>query len=110
MGSTPFWRTEVVQFSMLPPELQKITPTCPSCKKGVSSTLDVVFKKASLPCPHCKSILEFSAASVSRSFQSMGDVEKASKKIEEARGEYTKTLDRFKSALADLVKGVRVSS
>jgi hypothetical protein len=40
----------------------------------------------------------------------MADVEKASKKIEEAREEYAKTVNRFKSALADLVKGTRVSS
>lgn len=95
---------------MLPPELQKLSLTCPNCKKGIPLTLDVVFRKASATCTNCSTVLELQAPMISRTFQAMGDVEKVAKKIEDARAEYTKTVERFKSAVSDLVKAVKVSS
>lgn len=40
----------------------------------------------------------------------MSDAEKAAKRVEEVRADYTKSVERFKAAVADLVKAVRVSS
>lgn len=95
---------------MLPADLQKVTLVCPSCKKGLSLTLQQVFKRASAQCPHCNSEIQFQAGQVSRVLQMMSDAEKAAKRVEEVRADYTKSVERFKAAVADLVKAVRVSS
>jgi len=95
---------------MLPPELQKVEFTCPSCKKALSLTLDIVFKRASVQCIHCKCVIEFAGPLVARTLQSVSDVEKGAARIAEVRTEYTKTVERFKGAIADLLKTAKISS
>ncbi len=95
---------------MLPPELQKVAFTCPSCSKGITLTLDIVFKRASIQCVHCKSTVEFDGPVVARALQSVGDVEKGAAKMAEVRSDYTKTVERFKGTVADLLKTARVTS
>jgi hypothetical protein len=97
------------ELPLLPADLQKVSLVCPSCKKGLSMTLQQVFKRASVPCPHCQTEIQFQAGHVSRVLQMMGDAEKAAKRVEEVRVEYMKSVERFKAAVADLVKTVRAS-
>ena len=95
---------------MLPPELQKVSFTCPSCKKGLALTLDSVFRKASITCVHCSTVIEFQGPVITKVLQTVGDVEKAAARMVEVRTDYTKTVERFKAVVADLLKTVRVSS
>jgi len=95
---------------MLPPELQKVTLTCPSCKKGLSLTLDAVFRKASIQCVHCKTVIEFQGQAITKTLQVVGDVEKAVARMSEVRTEYSKTVERFKAAVSDLLKTAKISS
>ena len=95
---------------MLPPELQKVAFTCPSCKKGLSLTLDIVFKRASVQCVHCTGVIEFEGPVVARALQSVSAVEKGAAQMTAVRTEYTKTVERFKGAVADLLKTARITS
>ncbi|MGH2568433.1 MAG: hypothetical protein ACRDGA_08855, partial [Bacteroidota bacterium] len=95
---------------MLPPELQKVSFTCPACKKALSLTLDVVFKRASVECFHCKRVIEFEGPVVARALQSVSDVEKKAVQIAEVRADYSKTVERFKAAVSDLLKSARIAS
>jgi uncharacterized protein YaaR (DUF327 family) len=47
---------------------------------------------------------------ISRTLQMMSEVEKAGKRVEEARTEYSKSIERFKASVSDLLKTARSSS